>query len=696
MPLHKPTIFAFAAYVYDAENRRLTRNRVPIRINKQMLDLLDLLIRNGGRLVTREQIQSTLWPDQFVENRDKQITNAISRLRHILGDDPAKPRYIESIPRTGYRLIAKISPVEINPVESSTEEPAPAATPAFPGPPDAVNPKNPPHPAPQPANPAPAFHAVEMFPLEASQAEVVQPEVVQAEVIRADVSQTDERRTSRLRIALTAAAILLVFGTALAAWRLFPRRSAQPPAEISLGIAPFHASGPGAADLAQSFRLDLTDTLSQLPHVNVRASNSLDLVSLDQATFHDQATRLGLDVLIIGSFTLENQNCHVQLELVRGKDLSHIANFNRTVSRFELASLRNMIQNEVYTSLKLAPASGRLLSSPVGGTSDPRAYDAYLRASYHYSQLSKDSLPLAVSEYNEAIAADAQFVNAYAGLARAYVYLVQNDLIEEKEGYRLASDAAHHALTLDPHSAEAHAALGFIYFLHDWNLTAGVNEFSQAVAVNPNDPFYHQGLALIFCDQGRFREAEAEIDQAHTVDPFWASAYITEAHIASVAGDRPRVQLVIRKIMELAPGSMHARDGIGNAQWNLGLCTEAIATWREMAVIEKDSSRVAIEDRGLAAYQRGGVPAYAQVRIDAIRSGMKTAPHSNDFVAAEWYAQANQPEEALKAIRASIAAHDGSVPGIAVLPAYFRMHSNPEFQSVVDTLGLTVPARAVR
>jgi len=64
-----------------------------------MLDLLDLLVRNGGRLVSRDQIQTTLWSDQFLENRDKKITNAVSRLRHILGDDPAQPRYIESVPR---------------------------------------------------------------------------------------------------------------------------------------------------------------------------------------------------------------------------------------------------------------------------------------------------------------------------------------------------------------------------------------------------------------------------------------------------------------------------------------------------------------------------------------------------------------------------------------------------------------------
>src|ERR1700744_2288672 len=98
MELHKPTVFAFAAFVYDAENRRLTRNRIPVRINKQMLDLLDLLIRSGGRLVTREQIQTTLWPGQYLEKREKQITHAVSRLRHILGDNPSNPRYIESVP----------------------------------------------------------------------------------------------------------------------------------------------------------------------------------------------------------------------------------------------------------------------------------------------------------------------------------------------------------------------------------------------------------------------------------------------------------------------------------------------------------------------------------------------------------------------------------------------------------------------
>jgi DNA-binding winged helix-turn-helix (wHTH) protein/tetratricopeptide (TPR) repeat protein len=675
MNLHKPTVFAFAGFVYDSENRSLIRNRIPVRINRQMLELLDLLIRNGGRLVTRDQIQTALWPDQFIENRDKQITNAVSRLRHILGDDSARPRYIESVPRTGYRMIVKVSLVE-----SPSGKAAPSANTV---PSEATTRENPTHSIPQPE--------VGINPAGAAPAETTHPAASQIASPPAIPPPPVAHSPSSWRTAFYSAAVLLLLGTLVTVWRLSARHAAPQPAEISLGIAPFQTSGPGAASLAQSFRLDLTDALAQLPHVNVRASNSLNLVSLDQATFRDQATRLGLDVLIIGSFAIENNNCHVQLELVRGKDLTHIAYFDRTVSRFELASLRKMIHDDVYTSLKLAPTSGGLSSSPLGGTSDPRAYDAYLRARYHYSQQSKESLPLAIAEFNEAIAADPQFVNAYAGEARTYFFLLQNDLIGEKDGFRLANETARHALALDPRSAEAHAVLGFIYFLHDANLSAGESELRQAIAIDPNDPVYHQGLALIFCDQARFREAEEEIDHAHTTDPFWLSAYVTEAHIASIAKDRPRVQATIRKIMELAPDSTHARDAIGNAQWNLGLYTDAIATWREMAVIEKDSSRVAIEDWGLAAYRKGGVRAYARVRLDAIHDGMNTAPHSNDFFPPEWYAQANLPEQALKAIKASVAAHDGSVPGMAVLPAYDPLRSNPDFQSILASLGLTLP-----
>lgn len=679
MEPQKPTVFSFAAYLYDAENRRLTRNQVPIRINRQMLDLLDLLVRSSGRLVTREQIQQTLWPDQFLNNSEKRITNAVARLRHILGDNSSRPRYIESVPRTGYRLIA---PIRV--VESALSGP--------PGPTAGL------HPEVEASQPSEAFsdlRAHEPAPLSGITAPAEsssRPEGRRTGAPSTPVMSALRMAFRRRGVYYAVAALLLLAGI-LTLMPPLERKAPAAPAEITLGIAPFQSSGPGAASLAQSFRLDLTDTLSQLPHLDVRASNSLDLLNLDRSTFRTQATHLGLDVLILGSFTLQNNECHVQLELVRGNDLSHIASFDRTVSRYELANLRTIIQDEVYRSLKLAPVSGGLPSTPVDGTSNPLAYDAYLRAQYHFSQLTGESLVLAVAEYNEAIADDPNFVNAYAGEACAYIFLVQNDRIGESEGYTLARRAARHALTLDPHAAEAHADLGFIDLLQNWNLAAGERELQQAISANPDDPFYRQGLALIYCDEGRFHTAEAEINQALIVDPYWVSAYITDIHIASVAGDRLRVENDIRKIMELAPNSTHARDGIANAEWSLGMHVQAIQTWREMAVMDHTPSRVAMEDRGLAAYRKGGVAAYARVRLEAIREGMKTAPHGNDFFPAEWYAQADEPRQALRAIRASIAMHDDGVPGMTVLPAYDSLHSNPEFRALLASVGLKIPAQ---
>src|SRR5579859_1250266 len=113
MPTNEPEIFAFEPFVLDRSNRRLTRNGIPVRVNSQILDLLELLLLHAGQLVTREQIRASLWPDQEFVGHDKIITNAISRLRHVLRDSSSAPRFIESVPKEGYRLVAKVSQTRV-------------------------------------------------------------------------------------------------------------------------------------------------------------------------------------------------------------------------------------------------------------------------------------------------------------------------------------------------------------------------------------------------------------------------------------------------------------------------------------------------------------------------------------------------------------------------------------------------------
>jgi DNA-binding winged helix-turn-helix (wHTH) protein/tetratricopeptide (TPR) repeat protein len=652
MSPNEPEIFAFEPFVLDRSNRRLTRNGIPVRVNSQILDLLELLLLHAGQLVTREQIRTSLWPDQEFVGHDKIITNAISRLRHILRDNSSAPRYIESVPKQGYRLVAKVT--QTRPARPEILAPGPGSSGAAP---DLAS-----------QRPETALLTLPEFLFDGPR----------------------RRRPGQLLRAYLSFGLLIALTLGSWAWRWRAAERAKGiSAGISLGIAPFETSGQGAKELGESFRMDLTDSLAQLPHVNVRAAHSLELFSQDEATFRERADKLGLDALILGRFAVNGDQCQLELELVRGKDMVHIATFRHMISRSELASVRDKIQMETFASLKLArPEGGELPQSPVGGTSDPRAYDAYLRAGYHLSQQTKDSIPLAITEYNEAIALDPHFAKAFSGQARAYFYLQQNSLIPELEGFGKASEAAHRALALDPTSAEAHAVLGLGYFLHDWNLAGGEAELQRAIATDPNQPFYHQGLALIFNDEGRAREALAEVDLAHAIDPFWVSAYITEAHVSSIAKDLPRAQASMRKLMELMPDSPHARDAIGNAEWNLGQFTQAIQTWREMAVMEQDKDRIGIEDHGMAAFRAGGEPAYARVRLAAIASGAGVQRHANDFVLSEWYGYAGETEKAVAEIQSRYEHHGSYVAGLAVLPAYAGLRGNPVYESILARLHL--------
>ncbi len=658
MKARRNPVYAFSSFVFDSENGELTQNGLRVRINKQTADLLTLLIHNAGQLVTRENIREVLWPNQEFLNHEKIITNAVSRLRQIFRDDPTKPQYVESIPKRGYRLVIKVEQLTPNAAEPSSVAPL------------AIQARN--------RQPAPPPEPVIL--------------AVAAPIPEAPAQPARPAKARRKWIYLVPASAVIAIASLAASWIILHRHP-EPEPNMSLGVAPFESSGEDAKELAESFRLDLTDTLSQLPHVSVRGAYSLEHLSLDKNTFEEKASKLGLDAIIFGRFTPQGNHYHLEFEVVRGRDFTHLTSFQYDVTREELASVRDKIQHKIFDLLSVS-ASGKSHLPDItaqGGTTDPDAYDAYLRAGYHLSQQTPDSIRLALQEYGEAIARDPNFAKAYAHRARTYIFLGEHNLIPHPESFREADAAANKALQLDPSSAEAHSVLGLVYSLRDWNLKAGESESRKAIQLDPHQPLYHQWLALLLCDQGRFQEALQEIDIAHADDPFWLSAYVTEAHIASFAHDIPRVEATVRKLMELMPESAHARDAIANAQWYIGYYPEAIAAWRAMAQIEGDADRLALEDRGLIAFQTGGPTAYARVRLEAIQSGKGVARHPNDFDPSEWYANADQPQAALQAIHADIEHHDQSILELGVMPSYSSLHQNPEFQSILSSLNLPLP-----
>ncbi|HEY7444739.1 MAG TPA: winged helix-turn-helix domain-containing protein [Vicinamibacterales bacterium] len=121
----KPTIIRFGVFELDLEAERLSKNGRAVRLQPQPFKLLCLLAAQSGKLVTREEIQGTLWKGDTFVDFEQGVNFAIKQVRDALGEDAEHPIYIQTVPRRGYRFLAPVSTVSPQaevPLESDTDE----------------------------------------------------------------------------------------------------------------------------------------------------------------------------------------------------------------------------------------------------------------------------------------------------------------------------------------------------------------------------------------------------------------------------------------------------------------------------------------------------------------------------------------------------------------------------------------------
>jgi DNA-binding winged helix-turn-helix (wHTH) protein/tetratricopeptide (TPR) repeat protein len=645
--------FTFGALAFDAESGELTRNGFKVRVPDQAARILTTLLEHSGTVVTREELRRTLWPSGEFLDYDHSINNSISQLRDALRDNSRTPRFIETIPKRGYRFLAEVKTpqgvTETRPASSVAELPGSTTEPVI----------------------SEATKSVSAV----SPATVTLPELT-------------AEHNSRWRMwTLVSIAAVVVFTVSVFGFR--SKRGPIQPKETYIGIAPLEASGPDAEQLAESFRLDLTDGVSQLPGVQVRAAHSFPKGGPPyDAAIPALAQTLQIDTLLFGKFTVQGDECLIQFELVRGKDAIHLASLQYRGGKAELAGIRDKAQRDIFTRLNL----GSKTDHPGHGyTENPRAYESYLRARYHLSQWTDESVARSLDEFESASHDDPSFAKAYAGKASAYFVLAQHEALPKKESFRKSRELAEKAIALEPSLAEAHAMLGQIALNQDWDFLLAEKELRQAVDLEPNQAIYHLWFSVLLCVQGKFDDSLHQIDLAHAADSFWPPVYMTEIFLAGAAHQYPRSIASGKKLITLMPEWPLAYDQLGDTLWYAGQHAEAIDSWRKMATLEKDGKRENLEDRGLEAFRRGGVPAYAQVRIQAAKSGIHWPHAENDFDLAEWYAYAGMREQALQALEAKVARHDPAALQIAISPPFDAFHHDPRFLALLARVGLRVP-----
>ena len=700
----KSSKYAFSVFTFDAAAGVLKRNDRYLRVPPQTLLLLTALLERAGAVITREHLRQLLWPEGEFIDHEHAINRAMNYLRSVLRDDPKKPQFIETLPKRGYRFIAEVtylpeeaqqapevmletdrpslgaphSPDSYGTLIAEVESTALQLHGAAPIEDIAVNSTS-------------LLHADDLALSEEFQAELSRTQLFHGE------SSTDRRLS--FYFARGAAWFLrppiaygLGLGTIIALLlALFVLRSHKSVTnDRSMGIVPFEVHGAQAEQMEESFRMDLTDTLSQLPKLQLHASHSLDHVKTDDASLMAISKSLQLDLLLLGKLTIEDGHCVLLLELVRGRDALHLASYQYSGTVQELATIRDKAQRDIFSGLQL---SGNSAQASAGSTQNPEAYSFYLRGRELASRRTVATLNSAVSQYLSATERDPSFARAYAGMATAYLSL--GSLADPVENLREAKLLAEKAERMNTRVAEAHAVLGFVAIRKDWNIAMGEAELRRAVELEPNEAAYHAWLAEFLADEGHADEALHEIDIARADDPLWPQIIAMDVFVSGAAHQYARGVEAAKRNVALSPNSSFARDQLAWSLFDAGRIEEAIHEWRDTAVLEKDDARVALEDRGLAEFLRGGPTAYAAVRLSAIQDHLEAAStHPDDFIPEEWYAYVGDRDHAIAALQQTIDRHDPSAIDFAVNPMLDNLHQDPQFLSMLSRVGLSLPASA--
>lgn len=457
---------------------------------------------------------------------------------------------------------------------------------------------------------------------------------------------------------------------------------------VRMAIVPFDAQGDGAGALAESFRLDLMDTMAQLPNVELHSAHSLNRSRMDDAALENMAHALNLDMLLLGHFVVEDNFCTLQLELVRARDMAHFASFQYKSPRDGLFRVRSSIRNDVFQELQLA---GKPQPVVRGSTQDAEAYNDYLKARELTGRGNNaEGLTRALDLFQSAVNRDPNFAMAYAGMASVHLALSDSDGFEAH--LPLAKHLAEQALEHDPNLAEAHAVMGGVSFRLDWNPVRSEAELRRAVDLEPHNAAYHAWLASTLVSMGRFDEGLQQVDLARTEDPLWPQVYIIDTFSSGAAGRTARMIESAKTALQLFPRSATAHDLLAWSYMTAGRYKDASDEWRAMAVMEKDDARVALEDSTRAVLQSGGLKPWAVARVHAIEAHDKgTLRHPNDFDPAEWYTAAGEQNKALAELRKMVDRHDNACTAMAVNPMFSPLRADPEFLKLLTRIGLAPP-----
>ena len=629
--------YEFGQFTLVPTEKRLLCDGKVVPLAPKVFDTLVLLVKNQGRLLEKDALLEALWPHRVVE--EVALAHNVSQLRKALGDPAEDPKFIETVPKRGYRFIAAVR---------QRGEPR-AAPPASGG---------------------------------------ETPSAV--------------RHTPRSRAAILGAfAAVLVLAAGTAAYvHLSPtgkRVTGVLPAIHSLAVLPFENL---SADKEQEYFADgmtdaLTTDLAQIGSLRVISRTSAMQFKGSKETLPQVGRDLQVDALVEGTVARGKNRVRVTAQLVEASSDYHL--WARTYERDlkDVLALQDEIAQDIAEQIrvKLTPKERSLLIQV--HAVDPEALDAYLRGRYWaYKDLwricgtsgsppcvSQSEAWKALEYYQKAIAKDPSYALGYAGVADGFVVLAVSGGLPYKEASPKINEAALKALALDPSLAEAHSSLAFVKLFNDWDFSGADAELKQAIALNPNFARAHTWYSYYLVVMERLNEAVKESERARNLDPFdfYANEWLGQAlYHARQYDDALRQQ---RRTLEMFPdrgGRLYFE--IAEVYEQKKMFAEAFAARQQSDTLSKCPCVTTLSE----AYQRAGWRGYLSKTVQLLEEVHGCDVHD--------YALLNDEAHAMTCLERVYEEHSPAILFVRTAPELDSIRSSTRFRGLVRRIGLPQPS----
>ena len=634
--------FRFGVFELDPLSGELYKHGIRIKLQAQPFQVLVALLERPGQVVTREELRTSLWTHDTYVDFDHSLNISINKLREALSDSRTTPRFIETLPRRGYRFLASVS------VD------APAETPGG-SPPDAKVEAS-------PAVPIPIEDTAQ--------------------------NQVSAPRRRALWVASAGLALLVVL-SALGFWRWREAGSGAHSERAMLAVLPFQDL---SSDQHQDyFVMGLHDELiAQLARLHPSRLGVIARTSVTQYASNrkpvDQIGReLHVNYVLDGSVRRTGDRYRITAELIQVSDQTHLWSETYEPSLSDMLALQEDVAQRVSQALAIEFLPEAEQQMRRNATANAAAYEAYLKGRFLWHQETRDSLEQAITEFQKAIALDPNYAPAYVGLADTYSVLGGYGFVPADQAFPQGRAAAAKALELAPNLSDAHNSLAFIKFYYEWNWSEAEAMFRQAIALNPNNEVAHEFYSSFLHCMGRLDEAEAENQTAKILAPLDGWLYDDKGWML-LSRRRPDLAIAeFQRSIELNSRFPAAHLSLAVAYNRTGQFASAFAEIQKAQQLGGDPTRV-LEILGSTQALSGDL-ASAQVTVDKLRSGTisgRVSPYSVALI----YSSMGKKAEALDWLEKGYSEKDTWTPWIKVLVEWDSLRSEPRFAGLLRKLNL--------